>query len=87
MASYGFTLVESKHGVGSGGPSAWAKFNRGNRSFEFHFRFSLGSVSYSVESISENHKDFAWELGHNSTSYPTYEDSPVAQFEALIADI
>ena len=86
IESYGFQLVEKSSGKGSGGPSAWAKFEKRERSFEFHYRYGLGQVIYSVGDVSIHHRDFVRSLTANAR-FPNFASTPSEAFEALKWDV
>jgi hypothetical protein len=90
LRGFGFNLEHTsadEGSGGSGGPAARSRFTCGKRSFEFHYRGSIGLVSYSVAGHSASHNDVAWALGCKSPAYPSYNRSAEEQFKALSLDI
>jgi len=89
FAAHGFTFVQSGGGESSGGPFAFGEFRRGNRWFEFHFRFSLGMVSYHLDSESISHEEYMCSvLGKpNLSHYPGFSNDPLDAFRDLREDI
>ena len=89
FAEHGFVFVQSGGGESSGGRFASAEFRRGNRRFEFHFRFSLGMVSYHLGSESISHEEYMCSvLGKpNLSHYPGFSNDPLDAFCHLREDI
>ena len=82
----GFALEPGAHGKGSGGPAAQGRFVRGTQSIEFHFRWSLGLVSYRWDDTTLSHADLLRGLG-TSGDYPGYGNDPLDGFRHLAADL
>jgi hypothetical protein len=85
----GFVFAELNSGESSGGQFSSAEFKRGDRRFEFHFRFSLGMVSYHLGSESISHEEYMCSvLGKPSVSrYPVFSNNPLDAFIHLRDDI
>lgn len=84
-----FVSLLTDAGIGSGGQYASAEFRRGNRRLELHFRFSLGLVTYHVESAALSHEDYMWSvLGKRWASYyPGFSEDPLDGFRHLRRDL
>ena len=89
FAKHGFVLEQSGAGESSGGRFASAEFRRANRKFLFHFRFSLGMVSYHLGSESISHEQYMCSvLGKpNLSLYPGFSSDPLDAFRHLCEDI
>jgi hypothetical protein len=89
FAEHEFVFELSSRGDSSGGRFASAQFRRGNRRFEFHFRFSLGLVSYHLGTESVSHEEYMCSvLGKpNLSHYPGFSNDPLDAFRDLREDI
>ena len=89
FAEHGFVCEQSGRGKSSGGPFAYAAFRRGDRRFEFHFRFSLGMVRYHLGSESISHEEYMCSvLGKpNLSHYPSFSNDPLDAFRHLRNDL
>ena len=88
LEPYGFLFVLEKTGVGSGGRFASAKYVRGDRSLELHFRYSLGLVSYHIGNVSLDHEIYMRMLGFGETcSYPDFPKQALDSFGSLAKDL
>lgn len=89
FVEHGFVFWQSGRGASSGGRFASAEFRRGNRRFEFHFRYSLGMVSYHLGSESISHEEYMCSvLGKpNLSHYPGFSNDPLDAFRQLREDI
>jgi hypothetical protein len=85
----GFVFEILSSGEGSGGTFASGQFQRGERRMEFHFRYSLGMVSYHLGSRSMSHENFMHAvLGkRHASKYPGFSDQPIDGFRHLLADL
>jgi hypothetical protein len=75
---------------GSGGPFAWAAFERGNRAIKLWARFErLGSVLYSLGDAEFTHQDYMRALGLEKVAqYPGFEDGEqLGGFKRLLHDL
>jgi len=89
FAKYGFVFVRLGRGESSGGRFASVEFRKGDRSFEFHFRSSLGTVSYHFGSESISHEEYMCSvLGKpNLSRYPGFSNDPLDAFRHLRDDL
>jgi hypothetical protein len=89
FSEHGFVFVQSGKGDSSGGPFASGEFRRGDRRFEFHFRFSLGMVIYHLGSESISHEKYMCSvLGKpNPSRYPGFSSDPLDAFRHLRDDM
>jgi len=85
----GFTFEILGSGKGSGGTFASGQFQRGERWLEFHFRYSLGMVSYHLGSRSMSHENFMHAVmgKRHASKYPGFSDLPIDGFRHLLADL
>lgn len=83
---HGFVFEPGGQGNGSGGPAAWGAFVRGSQTIEFHFRYSLGLVSYSWDGAVLGHSDYLRGLGAKG-AYPGFSDDPLDGFRHLAEDL
>jgi hypothetical protein len=86
---HGFTFAQLDKGTGSGGAFAAAEFRRADRRFEFHFRFSLGLVTYRLGTESISHEEYMCSVlrGPNLSRYPGFSKDPLDAFRDLSDDI
>jgi hypothetical protein len=89
FSKHGFLFAQLGKGAGSGGAFAAAEFRRANRRFEFHFRFSLGMVTYHLDSESISHEQYMCSvLGESNLScYPGFSIDPLDAFRHLRDDL
>jgi hypothetical protein len=88
LEGHSFRQIELGDGSGSGGHSAWARYAKGNRTFEFHFRFGLGLVTYAVDLDAALHPDLIWALNaKDRAQHLSYHRQAEAQFRALLHDM
>jgi hypothetical protein len=89
FAKHEFAFVPLGNGKSSGGPFASAGFVRADRRFEFHFRFSLGMVTYHLGAESISHQEYMCSvLGKpNLSRYPGFSDDPLDAFRNLRDDV
>ena len=89
FSEHGFVFVRLGAGDSSGGRFASAEFRRADRAFEFHFRFSLGMVTYRLGSESVSHEEYMCSvLGKpNLSRYPGFAIDPLDAFRALRDDV
>lgn len=82
-----FTLIDS--GKSSGGEFASGEFRRGGRVLEFHFRHSLGMVTYHLDSRSISHQEFMRSVLQkpNGSHYPGFSNDPLDAFRHLRLDL
>jgi hypothetical protein len=85
----GFTFEVLGSGKGSGGTFAFGQFQRGKRRLEFHFRYTLGMVSYHLGSHSMSHEDYMHAvLGkRHASKYPGFSNQPMDAFRDLLSDL
>src|SRR5580698_6123662 len=79
LMGHGFTYRTLNTGNSSGGQFAAGEFIRGTRRLEFHFRYSLGLVSYHLDSRSIFHQEYMRSvLGKpNASHYPGFSSEPM----------
>jgi hypothetical protein len=84
-----FHFVAGPAGKGSGGKFATGAYVRWRRRFEFHFRYSLGLVTYRWGDISLSHEDYMWAvLGRQGgNEFPGFDADPLHQFQNLRHDL
>jgi hypothetical protein len=89
FSEHGFSFARLDAGMSSGGRFGSAEFRRGNRRFEFHFRFSLGMVTYHLGPESISHEEYMFSvLGKpNLSHYPSYSTDPLDAFRDLRDDL
>jgi hypothetical protein len=85
----GFVFAKLNKGTGSGGAFASAEFRKADRKFEFHFRFSLGLVTYQLGSESMSHEEYMCSVlgGPNRSRYPGFSKDPLDAFRDLRDDL
>jgi hypothetical protein len=84
----GFTFKFRGDGIGSGGHFASGEFVRGDRRLEFHFRYTLGMVTYHVGTAELSHEDYLRCLGvHEKRHYPDFPKHPLDSFIELSKDL
>jgi hypothetical protein len=82
----GFTYELTGTGPGSGGTAAVGRFTSGGQYVEFHFRYSLGLVSYGWDGAVLSHAGYLRGLDA-AGSYPGYSTDPLDGFRHLAADL
>lgn len=84
-----FCFVTGPSGKGSGGQFASGAYVRWRRRFEFHFRHSLGLVTYRWGDISLSHEGYMWAVlrGQCDNEFPGFDDNPLHQFLSLRHDL
>ena len=89
FSEYGFVFVQLGKGESSGGWFGSAEFRRGDRRFEFHFRYSLGMVNYHLGTESISHQEYMCSvLGKpNMSRYPGFSSEPLDAFRDLRVDL
>jgi len=89
FSEHGFAFAPLGSGKGSGGQFACAEFRRGDRTFEFHFRYSLGMVAYRLGFESMSHEEYMYSvLGKPGMShYPGFSSDPLDAFRDLREDL
>jgi len=88
LESHGFAWVPGSAGKGSGGHFASGAYVRGDRRLELHVRFSLGSVTYHLGSVSISHDDFMRYTGRgHDAKYPGFSSDPLDAFRDLASDL
>jgi hypothetical protein len=86
LESHGFTFVVFAEGRGSGGSYAAGRFTRGDQCLEFHFRHTLGMVSYHWGDDTITHDQYMRSLGLKG-QYPGFSDDPLDGFRHLRIDL
>ncbi len=88
---HGFLFALQDEGRSSGGHFASAKFTRGDRVLELHFRWSLGLVSYAVGSHRLEHAEYVRAMLAigltEEQAYPGFSDDPLDGFRHLKQDL
>ena|SRR6201996_3910461 len=89
FSEHGFAFVQLSKGDSSGGPFASGEFRRGDRRCEFHFRFSLGMVTYYLGNESISHEQYMCSvLGKPHLShYPGFSSDLLDAFRHLRDDL
>lgn len=89
FAQHDFAFALLGSGRSSGGQFAYAEFRRGDRRFEFHFRYSLGMVTYHLGSDWISHYEYMLSvLGKPGLShYPGFSSDPLDAFRDLRDDL
>jgi hypothetical protein len=89
LFSRGFTFSVIGTGAGSGGHFAVAEFKRGDRQLEFHFRVSLGLVTYKLGEASMDHLAYMRSvLGrYYASHYPGFSSEPLDGFRHMLLDL
>jgi hypothetical protein len=86
---HGFVYRTLDAGNSSGGRFASGEFRKGTRRLEFHFRYSLGMVTYHLGSRSMSHQEYMKSvLGRpNASHYPGFSSDPLDAFRDLYLDL
>ena len=73
----------------SGGQFASGEFRKGSRWLEFHFRHSLGMVTYHLGSHSMSHQEYMRSVLErpNASHYPGFSSDPLDAFRHLYLDL
>jgi hypothetical protein len=88
LEPHGFVFQMETSGAGSGGSFAGGAYQKDDRRLEFHFRYSLGLVTYSIGKDSLEHENYMRLLGvYGKNKYPDFTDDPLESFRSLAADI
>lgn len=89
LLRHGFVFRATDAGSSSGGQFASGEFRKGNRWLEFHFRHSLGMVTYHLGSRSMSHQEYMRSvLGRpNASHYPGFSSDPLEAFRHLCLDL
>ena len=89
LLRHGFVFGVLDIGSSSGGHFAAGEFKRGTRKLEFHFRQSLGMVTYRLANRSMTHEQYMCSV-HGSLSaghYPGFSGDPLDAFRHLLLDL
>jgi hypothetical protein len=86
LSPAGFTFQLTRHGRGSGGNFAMARFTRGDQYLEIHFRYSLGLVTYGWGDSRLSHADYLAGLG-KAGAYSGYGTDPLDGFRHVAQDL
>jgi hypothetical protein len=89
LLRHGFTYTALDAGNSSGGQFASGEFRKGTRRLQFHFRHSLGMVTYHLGSRSMSHQEYMRSvLGKpNASHYPGFSSDPLDAFRHLHLDL
>lgn len=86
MNPHGFHFVFDNAGESSGGNFASGSFVNGKRRLEFHFRDTLGLITYHIGGKSLSHEEYMRLLGANA-AYPDFPKEPLDSFRSLASDL
>jgi len=86
LRAHGFVFQQGVAGRGSGGEFASGEFVKGSRSLRIHFRYSLGMVTYHLDSLSIDHARFM-ALLTAAAHYPGFSSDPLDGFRHLLQDL
>lgn len=86
LVPYGFTFQRTREGRSSGGGFATARFIKSNQYLEFHFRNSLGLITYGWDGATLSHADYLRGLKATG-AYPGYSHDPLEGFRHLAQDL
>ncbi|HWG19831.1 MAG TPA: hypothetical protein VG225_04810 [Terracidiphilus sp.] len=86
---HGFVYKKIGAGPSSGGHYAAGEFRKGTRRIEFHFRYSLGMVTYHLGAQSMFHQDYMRSIlgRENASHYPGFSSDPLDGFHHLLQDL
>jgi hypothetical protein len=86
---HGFKYKFLDAGSSSGGHYASGEFRKGDRRIEFHFRYSLGMVTYHLGVRSMSHQDYMRSVigRRNASHYPGFSNDPLDGFRHLLQDL
>jgi hypothetical protein len=89
LLRHGFSFEILDAGSSSGGHFASGEFKRGPRRLGFHFRHSLGIVTYSLADRSMTHQQYMRFVhgGLGASHYPGFSDDPLDAFRHLLLDL
>ncbi|WP_054029602.1 hypothetical protein [Desulfatitalea tepidiphila] len=89
MVKNGFQFFVEGKGQSSGGNFAFGSWKKEDRKLEYHFRFSLGLVEYSLCEKSIGHEFFLWALTGQKriAKYPGSSEDPLDGFRRLFDDL
>lgn len=89
LVPHGFRFRLVVTGRGSGGAFAVGEYVRGDRRLEFHFRYSLGLVTYHVGSLAVPHEALMRAVvpPGERTAYPGFSADPLDGFRHLREDL
>ena len=89
LLRHGFAYAALDAGESSGGQFASAEFKRETRRLEYHFRYSLGMVSYHLDSCSMSHQEYMRSVigKPNASHYPGFSSDPMEAFRHLLLDL
>lgn len=89
FSEHGFAFELLGEGRGSGGEFAYAEFSKGERRIEFHFRYSLGMVTYHLGPDSISHEQYMFSVLEEPTRshYPGFSNDPLEAFRDLSSDL
>lgn len=86
LSPFGYALVETSQGKGSGGLVATGRWVAGERVIETHVRWALGIVVYRWGDLELTHQEFLRVRGLDG-AYPGFSDDPMDGFRHLAADL
>ena len=89
MNKHGFSFSIDGEGSSSGGNFAFGSWIKKDRKLEYHFRFSLGLVEYSLSTKTIEHEFFLWALSgeKHKAKYPGSSEDPLDGFRRLLDDL
>ena len=89
LFKHGFSYRTLDAGNSSGGQFASGEFTKGSRRLEFHFRHSLGMVTYNLGSRSMSHQEYMHSVLRrpNASHYPGFSSDPLDGFRHLYLDL
>jgi hypothetical protein len=89
LSQHDFSFDGDFSGKGSGGRFACGSYSNGDRKLEFHYRFSLGLVTYHFGKNSLDHDSYMRALlgKTGGNRYPGFSDDPMAGFRDLAYDL
>ena len=89
MSQNGFQFSIDGDGQSSGGQFAFGTWTKKDRKLEYHFRFSLGLVEYSLGNKKTEHEFFLWALTgeKRKAKYPGSSEDPLNGFSRLLDDL
>jgi hypothetical protein len=89
MINNGFQFNIDGKGQSSGGNFAFGSWTKKERKLEYHFRYSLGLVKYSLGEKSVEHEFFLWALTgqKRKAKYPGSSEDPLDGFRRLLDDL
>lgn len=89
FATHGFSFQIIGKGNSSGGSFSYGAFRKSERWLEFHFRYSLGMLSYHLADCSMTHQNFMRSVigKPNLSHYPGFSKVPLDGFRQLLLDL